>query len=136
MSDDILTCIECGHEINPNDKFCPNCKCNTKPAKPVEPPKIVKKLNPVSGFLEHPVWNMPMFLIGIWQVLTRDIETETLYFFLSVFIVIFTSRNLYKYYKNKSKRSQNQPIDILKARYAKGEITKEEFDEMKKNLEK
>ena len=135
MSDDILTCIECGHEINPNDRFCPNCKCNTKPAKPVEPPKIVKKLNPVSRFLEHPVWNMPMFLIGIWQVLTRDIETETLYFFLSVFIVIFTSRNLYKYYKNKSKRSQNQSIDILKERYAKGEITKEEFDKIKEDLE-
>ena len=105
MSDERLTCIECGHEINPKDRFCPNCKCNTEPAKPVEPPKIVKKLNPVSRFLEHPVWNMPMFLIGIWQVLTRDIETETLYFFLSVFIVIFTSRNLYKYYKNKSKGS-------------------------------
>jgi len=78
---------------------------------------------------------MPMFLIGIWQVLTRDIETETLYFFLSVFIVIFTSRNLYKYYKNKSKRSQNQSIDILKERYAKGEITKDEFDKIKEDLE-
>ncbi len=135
MSDERLTCIECGHEIYPKDRFCPNCKCNTKPAKPVEPPKIVKKLNPVSRFLEHPVWNMPMFLIGIWQVLTRDIETETLYFFLSVFIVIFTSRNLYKYYKNKSKRSQNQSIDILKERYAKGEISKEEFDKIKEDLE-
>jgi len=135
MSDEGLTCIECGHEISPNDRFCPNCKCNTKPAKPVEPPKIVKKLNPVSRFLEHPVWNMPMFLIGIWQVLTRDIETDTLYFFLSVFIVIFTSRNLYKFYKNKSKRSQSQSIDILKERYAKGEITKEEFDKIKEDLE-
>jgi len=133
--DDILTCIECGHEINTKDRFCPNCKCNTKPAKPVEPPKIVKKLNPVSRFFEHPVWNMPMFLIGIWQVLTRDIETDTLYFFLSVFIVIFTSRNLYKYYKNRAKRSQNQSIDILKERYAKGEISKEEFDKIKEDLE-
>jgi len=135
MSDEGLTCIECGHEINPKDRFCPNCKCNTKPVKPVEPPKIIKKLNPVSRFLEHPVWNMPMFLIGIWQVLTRDIEADTLYFFLSVFIVIFTSRNLYKYYKNKSKRSQSQSIDILKERYAKGEITKEEFDKIKEDLE-
>ncbi len=106
MSDEGLTCIECGSEISSTDRFCPNCKCNTKPAKSVEPPKIVKKLNPVSRFLEHPVWNMPMFLIGIWQVLTRDLETETLYFFLSVFIVIFTSRNLYKYYKNKSKEAK------------------------------
>ncbi len=29
----------------------------------------------------------------------------------------------------------DDPITILKTRYAKGEITKEEFEEMKKNLE-
>lgn len=45
---------------------------------------------------------------------------------------------------NKSGRYSNQnqinphpesPIDILKKRYAKGEITKEQFDQMKKDLE-
>ena len=30
---------------------------------------------------------------------------------------------------------QDSPIDILKRRYAKGEITKEQFDQMKKDLE-
>ncbi|MBN2398210.1 MAG: SHOCT domain-containing protein [Deltaproteobacteria bacterium] len=30
---------------------------------------------------------------------------------------------------------EETPLDILKRRYAKGEITKEQFDEMKKDLE-
>jgi len=45
---------------------------------------------------------------------------------------------------NQSGRNRNQnqvnphidsPLDILKKRYAKGEITKEQFDQMKKDLQ-
>ena len=130
-----MKCDECGCEISTNAKFCPECKCNTKPAKLAEPPKINKKPNIIKRFVELPVYNVPLFLVGIWQALTRDIETETLWFFVGIFLMIITSHNIYKFYMNRLKRSQNQAIDILKERYAKGEITKEEFNDMKKDLE-
>lgn len=36
--------------------------------------------------------------------------------------------------KNISGTSQETPLDILKRRYAKGEITKEEYDRLKRDL--
>ncbi len=38
-------------------------------------------------------------------------------------------------YHNNNYPSQETPIDILKRRYAKGEITKEQFDQMKRDIE-
>jgi len=133
--DDVLTCIECGSEISPIDKFCTKCKPNTRPSKPIEPPKINKKPNILSRFYAHPVTNVVLLLVGIWNVLTRDIETETLWFIVGVVIMITSSNRLYRYYKDRSNKTQNQATDILKERYAKGEISKDEFDKMKKDLE-
>ena len=36
--------------------------------------------------------------------------------------------------QTKSSQNPESPLDILKKRYAKGEITKEQFEEMKKNI--
>jgi putative membrane protein len=53
---------------------------------------------------------------------------------VAVLILIVLMYWNYKYrYKKKFKKSRS--IEILKNRYAKGEITKEQFEEMKKELE-
>lgn len=45
-----------------------------------------------------------------------------------VILILFLTR------KNNSHSQKETPLDILKKRYVKGEITKDQFDEMKKNI--
>ncbi len=41
---------------------------------------------------------------------------------------------LYKQVRGEEKAVAETPLDVLKKRYAKGEITKDEFNEMKKEI--
>jgi putative membrane protein len=49
---------------------------------------------------------------------------------VAIYFIVQTLKN-----KNISGDVQETPLSIMKKRYAKGEITKEEFDRMKKDLE-
>lgn len=51
-----------------------------------------------------------------------------------VLIIWFVVTQFNKGKQDSQSGSQETPMDILKKRYAKGEITKEQFDKMKKDL--
>ncbi len=55
-----------------------------------------------------------------------------LFWLFIVIVAIVLGMNLFK--KNTDTAKYDTPMDILKLRYAKGEITKEEFIDMKQEL--
>ncbi len=57
-----------------------------------------------------------------------------LFWILVILGIVFLVRLVLEAQKNK--QSPESPIDILKKRYAKGEITKEEFQNMKNDIMK
>ena len=57
------------------------------------------------------------------------------YIFMFVFwgLLIYGAVLLFRH--NNGSHDKGRPLDILKERYAKGEITKEQFETMKKDLQ-
>lgn len=58
--------------------------------------------------------------------------------FLGVILFVFSSRNFKSHCDNTSNhdtKKETSALEILKKRYAKGEISKDDFEEMKKTLE-
>jgi len=69
----------------------------------------------------------------------RYFPGELLLIFLVIFLILFAIRSLYwrsrrKYWRERFRG--NEPIRILRQRYARGEITKEQFDQMLHDLER
>lgn len=60
------------------------------------------------------------------------------YIFMILFwaLVIWGTVNLVKYFVSNSKSDDARATEILKERYAKGEISKEQFEAMKKDIQK
>lgn len=56
--------------------------------------------------------------------------------FVPILIITLITVLIISLYKNNNNSSQNKetPLEILKKRYAKGEITKEQFEEIKKDF--
>jgi putative membrane protein len=59
------------------------------------------------------------------------------FFFIAIAALFFAVRWIFGYNGcgiNHMHQNNNDALEILKTRYAKGEITKDEFEEMKKHL--
>jgi putative membrane protein len=65
-------------------------------------------------------WFMPFVMLAFWIVVIVG--------------MIFFIRWLMWSSKGREIKSEETPLDILKKRYAKGEISKEDFERMKKDI--
>lgn len=65
-------------------------------------------------------WIMPVMMVIFWTLIIVGI--------------VFLIRSLVDHSRYGGSSMSHHPMDILKQRYARGEITKEQFDNMKKDL--
>ena len=56
-------CRECGSELNPKLKYCPNCKCTVGIEKIDETPQKVRSQNTFQKFTENIVWGIFYFIL-------------------------------------------------------------------------
>ncbi len=70
---------------------------------------------------------LPLGIGLIWLLI------NILWWVFVIFLIIYLFRWLRKQF-HKGGMFHHEPIDILRERYAKGEITKEEFERIKKDL--
>lgn len=70
--------------------------------------------------------------LGGWGILGSILMLA--FWILVIVGIVFLIKYLIVHSSGQQKSSGENPLDILKRRYAKGEISKEEFEKMKKDL--
>ena len=93
--------------------------------------------NIVSEITAYDVEGIPIseWLMGLNPSLRQQYETGQSYMQYGSISVILGLTSCIVFIILSRKKQEEDSMKILKSRYAKGEITKEEFEEMKKNLE-
>jgi len=73
-------------------------------------------------------WTKSWLLAGLWGIIW------IMGWVIIIIVLIFFIKWLAQQSKSESKEKEETAIEILKKRYARGEINKEEFERIKKDL--
>ena len=93
----------------------------------------------IGTLLMLPIGLIIMLLVLFYVLVFRGgyFPGELLLIFIVIFLGLFVIRSMYSTSRRKQWREQRrrkEPVLILRQRYARGEITKEQFDQMLRDL--
>lgn len=71
-----------------------------------------------------------------WRIVERGMEFGWLFIAISAVLVVLGIAHLIKLMTSGKRIFEESPLRILKRRYARGEITREEFEKIKDDLKK
>jgi putative membrane protein len=71
-----------------------------------------------------------------WRIVERGMEFGWLFIIIFSLLIVMGIAHLVNLITGSRRTAEESPLRILKRRYAKGEITREEFEKMKDDLEK
>lgn len=92
-------CRECGSELNPKIKYCPNCKCNVEIEKIDDTPQKMVPKNSFQKLTQSGLWGIMMIIIGSYHIVSFG---EWYFQVIGILVIGFGIRILYKNYKKKS----------------------------------
>ena len=92
-------CRECGSELNPKIKYCPNCKCNVEIEKIDDTSQKMRPKNSFQKLTQSGLWGIMMIIIGSYHIVSFG---EWYFQVIGILVIGFGIRILYKNYKKKS----------------------------------